>query len=135
MRWKILGNLRYTTDHEWARLDGSIAVCGITDYAQDALGDITYIELPEEEREVQQGESIAVIETVKATADVYAPVSGKIVEVNYELEDMPELINQDPYGKGWIVKIEMTNPDEFDELLDAAAYEDHVKAEAEKATE
>ncbi len=135
MRWKIPGNLRYTTDHEWARLDGSIAVCGISDYAQDALGDITYIELPEQGREVQQGESFAVIETVKATADVYAPVSGTIVEVNYGLEEQPELVNNDPYGKGWIAKIEMTNPDEFDELLDAAAYAEHVRAEAQKASD
>jgi len=135
MGWKIPANLRYTTEHEWARLDGSIAVCGISDYAQDALGDITYIELPEQGREIQQGESLAIIETVKATTDVYAPVSGTVVEVNYGLEEQPELVNKDPYGKGWIVKIEMSNPDEFEELLVAAAYVEHVRAEADKASE
>lgn len=135
MKWKIPGNLRFTTSHEWVRLDGAVAICGISDYAQDALGDITYIELPEEGREVHQGESIAIIETVKATADIYAPVSGSIVSVNYDLEEQPELVNKDPYVKGWMVKIEMSNPDEFEDLLDASAYAEHVKIESEKVSE
>jgi len=135
MKWRMPGNLKYSTSHEWVRLDGAVAIVGVTDYAQDALGDITYIELPEEGREVHQGESMAVIETVKATADVYAPVSGTIIGVNYDLEEQPELVNKDPYLKGWIVKIEMGNPDEFEDLMDAAAYAEHVKVESEKVSE
>ncbi|RMG65973.1 MAG: glycine cleavage system protein GcvH [Calditrichaeota bacterium] len=115
--------LYYTKDHEWARVEGDTATVGITDYAQSELGDIVYVELPEVGTTVKQGESFGTIEAVKAVSDLYAPLSGEVTEVNTNLEDSPELVNQDPYGAGWMIKIKISNPDEVNNLLSKADYE------------
>lgn len=114
--------LRYTEEHEWVGEEGGLYVVGITDHAQAALGDITYVELPEADVDVSVAEEIAVVESVKAASDVYAPVSGRIVEVNHALDNMPELVNQDPYGKGWFFKMDDVDPAEFGDLMDADDY-------------
>ncbi len=119
-------DLKYTKEHEWLRIENDIAVVGITDYAQSELGDIVYIEFPEKGSTFSQNDSMGTIEAVKTVADLYAPVSGEVVEVNEELADTPELVNQDPYEKGWMVKIKLNNPSEVDALLDSAAYKEHV---------
>lgn len=126
MSENIPANLRYTEQHEWVKLDGAIAWIGITDYAQEALGDITFVELPPMDREVQQGEEIVVVESTKAASDVYAPVSGKIVAVNSEVEDEPERLNDDPFDQGWLVKIEVSDPSQVEELMSAEAYAEHI---------
>jgi glycine cleavage system H protein len=115
-------NLKYTEDHEWVALDGNIATIGITDHAQSELGDIVYIDIDEDLGEVNKGDTIGTIEAVKTVSDMFAPVSGKVIEINPELNDAPEIINSDPYGKGWFLKIEISNPDEINDLLDANAY-------------
>ncbi len=104
--------LKYTKDHEWARIEGSIATVGITDYAQSELGDIVYVELPESEKKPKQSESFGTIEAVKAVSDLFAPLSGEIIEVNTKLANQPEVINKDPYGEGWLVKIKYSNKNE-----------------------
>ena len=114
--------LKYTQDHEWVRADGDAATIGITDHAQNALGDVVFVELPEVGREVAAGEACAVVESVKAASDVYAPIAGRIVEVNSALTDDPGLINREPYTGGWIMKVKPTNAGEFDALLSAADY-------------
>ncbi|HQL43818.1 MAG TPA: glycine cleavage system protein GcvH [Spirochaetota bacterium] len=120
-------NLKYTKTHEWIDVQDTYAgVCGITDHAQEMLTDIVFVELPEVGIEVKAGEQVAVVESVKAVSDVYAPVSGRITEVNKLLEDKPELLNSDPYGEGWIYKIDIKDKYELDELMDAAAYAEHV---------
>ena len=115
--------LRYASSHEWARLedDGSVVV-GITDHAQDALGDVVFVELPEVGSTVAMGAECAVVESVKAASDIYAPVSGEIVEINENLEDAPETINGDPYGDGWMFRIQPDNEDQLNDLLDADGY-------------
>jgi glycine cleavage system H protein len=121
-------NLHYTKEHEWVRVeeDGSVTV-GITDYAQEQLGDIVYVELPEASDDpVQKDEPFAVVESVKAVSDVYAPLTGRVSEVNDELPNSPEVINQDPYGDGWMVRMQLDNKDEIEELLSAAEYEELV---------
>lgn len=115
-------DLKYTEEHEWVKVDGNIATIGITDYAQNELSDITFFELPEINREVKQSEEIGVIETSKAVSEIYSPVSGKIIEINTPLDDSPEIVNQDPYGEGWLVKIEITDSSELDRLLSADEY-------------
>jgi glycine cleavage system H protein len=115
-------DLKYTEDHEWVRVNGKIAEVGVTDHAQSELGDIVYIDIPDYDAKVTAGETVGTIEAVKTVADMFAPVSGKIVEVNTSLNDAPETVNQDPYGAGWIVKIEMSNPAELDKLMDADTY-------------
>ncbi len=120
-------DLKYTETHEWVRNDNGVAVIGITDFAQQQLTDIVFVELPETEEDIERGEECGVVESPKTAADLYAPVSGTIVAVNEELTDHPEYINQDPYGKGWIVKIEMTDPSELDHLMDASAYSSHME--------
>ncbi len=117
-------NLLYTEEHEWASVDEDkkIAVIGITDFAQSELGDIVFLELPEVDQKVTLGETIGSIEAVKTVADLYSPLSGKIAEVNHALEDEPELINEDPYGDGWIVKIELSDTSELVELLKVDKY-------------
>ncbi len=124
----IPDNLKYSKDHEWfaADEDGMHGACGITDHAQEMLTDIVFVELPEKGMEVERGERVAVVESVKAVSDVYAPVSGVITDVNTELENSPELINSDPYGQGWIFKMSIKIPGELDELLDSGAYESHA---------
>ncbi len=116
-------DLRYADNHEWVRIDGSKARMGISDYAQDALGDIVFVELPEVGRVVSAGEAFAEVESTKSVSDVYAPVSGTIVEVNAALNDTPELVNSDPYGDGWFVVIEVSDVTELDNLMGVAAYE------------
>ncbi len=120
---KLPDELYYTKDHEWARVEGETATIGITDYAQSELGDIVYVELPEVGDTVKQGESFGTIEAVKAVSDLYAPLSGEVIEVNTKLEDSPELVNQDPYGSGWMIKVKISNPKEVESLLSKADYE------------
>lgn len=115
-------NLKYTKDHEWILVEGGVGTVGITDHAQGELGDVVFVELPAVGKAVKQGDSFGTIEAVKAVSDLYSPVSGSIAEINKELAGTPELVNRDPYGKGWMVKIRLTNPDELKNLLDAAAY-------------
>jgi glycine cleavage system H protein len=122
-KMKIPADLKYTEDDEWVRVEGDLVVMGITDYAQDQLSDIVFVEIVAfEGDELDQGETCAVVESVKAAADVYMPVSGEVVAINESLADTPELINQDPYGKAWLVKIKMSNPEELDEMMDADGY-------------
>ena len=114
--------LRFTKDHEWVRQDGDAATIGITEHAQNALGDVVFVDLPEAGREVAAGEAIAVVESVKAASDVYAPITGRVVEVNSALAEDPGLVNRDPAGEGWFFKIEPRDPAEIAALLDDAAY-------------
>ncbi|CCX51436.1 glycine cleavage system H protein [Alistipes sp. CAG:514] len=118
---KVIEGLRYSEDHEWVKVEGNIAIIGITDYAQKELGDITYADLPEVDDEVEAGDEFGALESVKASSELLCPVSGKVVEVNPELEDAPEKINEDAY-EAWIIKVEMSDPAQVDALLDAAAY-------------
>jgi glycine cleavage system H protein len=122
-------NLRYTKEHEWARQEGNRVVVGITDYAQKELGDVVFVELPEVGTTIEAMGTFGVVESVKAVSDLYAPVSGTIVEANTILEDQPELVNASPYGQGWMVVIEAANPEEFQQLLTAAAYQAYVAQE------
>ena len=115
--------LKYSNDHEWVKVDGDVAYIGVSDFAQAQLGDIVFVEIPDEGREIKAGETFSVIESVKAVSDIIAPVSGKIVKVNDALGDTPEVINQDPYVDGWIVAVELSDSSEMDALLDAGAYE------------
>lgn len=115
-------DLRYTDQHEWIRTEDGRARVGITDYAQDALGDIVYVDLPETGREVEAGETLAEVESTKSVGEVYAPVAGTIVEVNAALAEQPEMVNSDPYGDGWFVVIEPSDAAALEDLLDAAAY-------------
>ncbi|GMR03053.1 MAG: glycine cleavage system protein GcvH [Acidimicrobiia bacterium] len=114
--------LKYAENHEWVRVDGTLVRMGISDYAQDALGDIVFVELPEVGRRVTTGEAFAEVESTKSVSDVYAPVSGTVVESNPALEDTPELVNSDPYGDGWFVVIEASDLSELDNLMDVARY-------------
>ncbi|MCQ2116704.1 MAG: glycine cleavage system protein GcvH [Bacteroidales bacterium] len=123
----IPANLKYSKDHEWVSVDGNIATIGITDFAQSELGDIVFVDIQTEGEELGAGENFGSIEAVKTVADALMPVSGKVIEVNAELEGAPELVNTDPYGQGWMVKVEMSNVAEVDELMDAAAYEAMIK--------
>ena len=115
-------NLHYTKDHEWARVDGDIATIGITEYAQGELGDIVFIEMPQVGDTTKQTESCASIEAVKAVSDLYAPVSGDVTEVNSALESDPQIVNKDPYGEGWMIKVKMSDPGELDALMSAEDY-------------
>lgn len=121
----IPADLHYTAEHEWVKVNGDIAIIGITDYAQGELGDIVFVELPEVGDETKQKDSFGTIEAVKAVSELYTPISGKIVEVNSQLEEQPELINSSPYSDGWLIKLKITNKSELDELLSA----DNYKAE------
>jgi len=121
--------LRYSKTHEWVKLEGSVATIGITDFAQGELSDIVMVELPKAGREVKIEDSIGVIEAVKAVSDLYSPVSGKIAEVNDKLSSAPETINSDPYGEGWIAKLELADPGEVENLMDAAAYKGFLATE------
>ncbi len=117
---------KYTEEHEWVQLTGDVATVGITRYAQDQLGDIVYVELPKVGARVEQSQAFGVVESVKTASDLYAPLSCEVIEVNREVVDHPELVNQDPYGAGWMIKVRPSNPGELDRLLDAAAYARHV---------
>lgn len=120
-------NLRYTKEHEWVRINGDSAVIGITEYAQEQLGDVVYVELPEPNAQLTQFEVCGTIESVKTVADLYAPLSGEVTQINAALDDTPELINNEPYGAGWIVEIRIQNQDEFANLLSAEQYETLIK--------
>ncbi len=117
----------FTEDHEYAKIDGDIAVIGVSEYAQEQLGDITYVELPQTGTKFSKGDSLGVIEAVKAASDIYSPVSGEIIEVNSDLEGNPELINSDCYGKGWIVKLRLSNKEELSGLMNSEDYKSHVE--------
>ena len=116
-------DVKYTKDHEWIRLEGDVAYVGITDYAQSELGEIVYVDIPTEGETVQKEEVFGTIEAVKTVSDLFMPATGEVLEVNPELEDAPELVNEDAYGKGWIIKVAVANVAELDELLSAADYE------------
>jgi glycine cleavage system H protein len=115
-------NLKYTKDHEWILVEGTTGTVGITDHAQGELGDVVFVELPAPGKTVKKGESFGTIEAVKAVSDLYAPVGGQILEANSDLSASPELVNKDPYGKGWMVKVRIADPAELKALMDAAAY-------------
>ena len=119
---KIKDNLKYTKDHEWVMLDGKIATVGITDFAQSELGDIVYIEVDTVDQELSKDEVFGTVEAVKTVSDLFLPMSGKIIEFNESLNDNPEKVNDSPYVEGWIIKVEITNPAELDELLDSKSY-------------
>jgi len=121
--------LRFTKDHEWIRLDGELAVVGVTDYAQSQLGDVVYVELPEIGRRVEKGKEVAVVESVKAASEVYAPASGEVAEVNEALAVDPAKVNADPMGEGWFLKLRLTDLKELEGLLDEAAYQQFIEQE------
>ncbi len=118
--------LKYTEDHEWIRVEGNIATVGVTDFAQSELGDVVYVDITELDQELKQKDVFGSVEAVKTVADLYMPVSGKVIEVNADLESSPESVNDDPYGKGWMIKIELTNPAEVDSLMDSETYESTI---------
>jgi glycine cleavage system H protein len=122
-----MSTIKYTKDHEWVRIEGDTAVVGITDYAQTQLGDVVYVELPQIGRRVEQGKEAAVVESVKAASEVYAPISGEVVAVNDALSGEPGKVNADPLGEGWFLKLRIANPKELDGLLDEAAYNAFVE--------
>jgi glycine cleavage system H protein len=128
---KIPDDLHYSKDHEWVRVDGNVAIVGITDYAQDSLGDVVYVELPKVGDDFAANESFGSVESVKAVSEVFSPVSGEIVGINEALADTPEKVNQDPYGDGWMIRVQMSKSGEVDSMLTAAEYEDFTKAEKE----
>ncbi|MBF0521692.1 MAG: glycine cleavage system protein GcvH [Candidatus Omnitrophica bacterium] len=125
----IENDLLYTKEHEWVSLEDNIATVGISDYAQEALGDITFIELPSVDDEIDQFGQLASVESVKAASDIFSPISGKIIEVNADLESEPGLINKSPYDKGWIAKIEISDPEEASNLMTAEEYQNFLEAE------
>jgi glycine cleavage system H protein len=120
--------IRYTTDHEYVSIEGDIATIGITDFAQSQLGDVVFVELPAKGKALKQGDEAAVVESVKAASEVYAPVSGTVVEINEALPEAPGTVNEDPLGKGWFIKIKVSDPAQLDGLLDEAAYAAHIGA-------
>ena len=122
---KILEGLKYSESHEWVKVEGNVAVIGVSDFAQKEMGDITYVDMPEEGDDVLAGEEFGALESVKASSELICPVSGTVVAVNSELEDTPEKVNEDAYA-AWIIKVEMSNPSELDALMDAAAYKAQI---------
>jgi len=123
---KVLDNLKYTSDHEWLKIEGDKAYVGITDYAQKELGDIVFIEVETVGETIEKGEPFGTIEAVKTVSDMFMPVTGEVLEFNEELTGNPELVNQDPYEKGWVVKIKISDPSQINELLDAQAYKESI---------
>lgn len=126
-KWKTPADLKYAKTDEWVRIEGDTATIGISDYAQDSLNDIVFIELPEVGAKLAKGESFGVVESVKAASDLNAPISGTVTGINSDLEDTPELINTDPYGKAWIIKIKINNASEADDMMDSAAYDTYCE--------
>lgn len=122
---KIINGLKYSETHEWVKVEGDIAIIGVTDYAQKEMGDITYVDMPDAGEIVEKEEEFGALESVKASSDLFSPVSGTVLERNDALEDAPELVNEDPYGN-WIIKVQMRNPAELDELMDAEGYRDMI---------
>ena len=125
---KVSANLKYTQDHEWLRIDNGIAVVGITDFAQGELGAIVFVEIETENEELEKGEAFGTVEAVKTVSDLFMPVSGRVIEVNPALANRAELINKDPYGEGWMIKIEMTDESQLDELFSADEYQKMIDA-------
>tara|TARA_B100000965_G_scaffold383105_1_gene382023 strand:- start:254 stop:634 length:381 start_codon:yes stop_codon:yes gene_type:complete len=123
---EIKSELKYTKDHEWVRIENNIATVGITDYAQSELGDIVYVEIETLDESLKKEEVFGSVEAVKTVSDLFLPISGKIIEINQSIEDNPEIINEDPYERGWIVKIQVDNPDEMNELLDSESYKELI---------
>lgn len=124
-------DLKYSKEHEWVLVEDNVATVGITDFAQDQLGDIVFVELPAVGDKVSKEDAFGVVESVKAVSDIYAPVSGKVLEVNDDLPENPEMVNEDAYGDGWMIKIEMNDPEELQDLMTAAEYEEYVAEEKE----
>lgn len=118
--------LKYTSDHEWIKIDGNVGIIGITDYAQGELGDVVFVDIVSDLAEISKGESFGTIEAVKTVSDLFGPCNGKVIEINSKLEDEPQLVNSDPYGEGWLIKIEIADQNELNELLDAEAYKDSI---------
>jgi len=119
----IPNNLKYTKEHEWVLVEGNAGTIGVTEYAQGELGDVVYVDIDPALSEIKKGESIGTIEAVKTVSDIFAPFSGKVIELNIEIKDSPELVNSDPYGKGWMLKVEISNTADLADLLDASAYQ------------
>lgn len=119
-------NLKYTEDHEWIEVEGDVAVVGITEYAQEQLGDVVFVEIETEGESIEKGDAFGTIEAVKTVSDLFMPIAGEVTEVNPKLEETPEIVNQDPFGDGWMVKIKMSNPDDANELLSADEYKDTI---------
>ena len=124
-----MSDLKYSKEHEWVRLEGDVVTVGISQFAQEQLGDVVFVELPDIGKAVVQNGDVAVVESVKAASEVYAPVSGEVIEVNAELEDDPELVNRAPTGEGWFMKIKISDPSQFDDMMDEAAYNDFVASQ------
>jgi len=129
------GTYRYTKDHEWIDVKGDVGTIGLTDYAQCQLGDIVFVELPQSGATLEAGKPLGTVESVKAVNEIYAPVSGEVVEVNGKLIDAPEKVNSDPHGAGWLVKVRLTNPAEVDALMDAAAYQVYTSPPGKEASD
>jgi glycine cleavage system H protein len=125
-------DLRYTTEHEWVRKEGDVVTIGITDYAQQLLGDVVYVEMPDTGAEISKGDAFGVVESVKAASDIFAPISGSVVDIHHELDEHPEYINQSPYERGWIVKVKPSQAGELDTLLDPEGYQALVQKESEQ---
>lgn len=125
-------HLKYTTEHEWAKVDGDLVVVGITDFAQDALGEIVYVELPDKGDEITKGDSFAAVESTKSVSDLFAPISGEIVDINEVLIESPETVNDDPYGEGWIAKISPYDRVELEDLMNSDDYNDYVESQFEE---
>lgn len=123
-------DLKYSKEHEWVRINGNVITVGISDYAQDQLGEIVFVELPDEGEEFEKGDAFGVVESVKSVNDVYSPVAGKVIEANDPVLDSPEIVNEDPYGEGWLVKLEVSNLQEVKELMTAQQYEAYIKEES-----
>jgi glycine cleavage system H protein len=121
-------NLKYTKDHEWIKIDGEEAYIGITDYAQNELGDIVFVEIETEGEKLNKEEVFGTVEAVKTVSDIFMPISGEVLEVNSKLEDSPEIVNKDPYGEGWLIKIKISDQSELDDLLDASKYKELIQA-------
>ncbi len=122
-------DLKYTKDHEWVKIDGDIATIGITDHAQDSLGDVVFVELPDEGSDVATGEPFGVVESVKAVSDLYSPVSGVVTEINSAIMDSPEVVNEDAYGNAWLIKVQLEEVKDLDDLMDADQYADYIEEE------
>ncbi|MCW8803397.1 MAG: glycine cleavage system protein GcvH [Ignavibacteriaceae bacterium] len=119
---KILENVKYTNDHEWVRVEGNVGTIGVTDYAQGELGDVVFVDIDVDLKEITKGNSFGTIEAVKTVSDLFAPFSGKVIEINKKLTDSPEVVNSDPFGEGWMIKAELSNSDDLNDLLDVNAY-------------
>ena len=124
-------DLKYSKEHEWVRVSGNVATIGISDYAQDQLGEIVFVELPDEGEEFSKDDAFGVVESVKSVNDIYSAISGRILEINDPVVDSPEIVNEDPYGEGWLIKLEISDPKELNELMTAKQYQAYIKEESE----